>query len=290
MTGRGGSGQVSSALSCDEVTELAGLYVLDALEAADREIMREHLATCQQAHAEFAQLGGVVPALAALAEPVDAPPELKSRILAAMEREAAAANAGQAIQADASMRTPQPFSVRETERAARPAPIFALAGRRPWSWASVGVAVAAVLIVAVVGVWAIDAQSRSDRAGQRAQVLADALAALADPGSSVAILRPTTGQPGSAGFAALTADGMGYIVMTGLAAAPEGQAYQAWYIVDGQPSSAGLLAVDPDGFGVLSGVPALAGTDVVALTVEPAVGSVAPTSDPIVAGTVQPGG
>jgi hypothetical protein len=49
-------------LTCAEVDELAGLYVLDALEAREADAVREHLATCPHSHAGFGELGSVVPA------------------------------------------------------------------------------------------------------------------------------------------------------------------------------------------------------------------------------------
>ena len=50
-------------LTCDEVREMAGAFVLGALEPADEAAVRAHLSTCDDAHAEIAELGGVLPAL-----------------------------------------------------------------------------------------------------------------------------------------------------------------------------------------------------------------------------------
>jgi anti-sigma-K factor RskA len=71
-------------LTHDEVDELAALYVLDALEADECNAIRQHLATCGQPHPIFAQLAAVTPALAVLTEPIDAPAELRSRVLSAV--------------------------------------------------------------------------------------------------------------------------------------------------------------------------------------------------------------
>jgi len=67
-----------------EATELAGLFVLDALEPSLRSAVVAHLATCPAAHLEFDELGGVLPTLALLAEPIEAPAALRGRILAAV--------------------------------------------------------------------------------------------------------------------------------------------------------------------------------------------------------------
>ena len=67
-----------------EVTELAGLYVLDALEPPLRSAIEEHLGACPDAHLEFDELGSVLPALALLVEPISAPPALRARVIAAV--------------------------------------------------------------------------------------------------------------------------------------------------------------------------------------------------------------
>jgi anti-sigma-K factor RskA len=244
-----------------EAIELAGLYVLDALGPAEREQVDAHLATCTEAHPELAQMGGVVPALAALAEPVSAPATLKSRVMADYR---------------AGVGAP----------ARQPAPVIRLSSyRRPrLGWAA---AAAAVLIVAVTAGWAYVAQSNADLEAHRAQIIAQAIDVMATPGSSVAVMHGTASAAGSSGFAAFGPDGPGYLVLVDMPVAPSGMAYQAWYIADGQPASAGILTVDRDGYVVmaLAGQP---GAQVFALTIEPASGSEQPTSDPIAVGELRP--
>ena len=75
-----------------------------------------------------------------------------------------------------------------------------------------------------------------------------------------------------------------FIVLTGLPAAGDGRTWQAWTLADGQPVSAGLMTPDADGLAVLADVARTPGTSVVALTVEPAGGSEAPTTQPVVVG------
>ena len=70
-------------LTCDEVRELAGSFVLGALDADEEAAVREHLATCPEAHEEIAELGGVLPALAESVPVVEPPAGLKGRIMAA---------------------------------------------------------------------------------------------------------------------------------------------------------------------------------------------------------------
>jgi anti-sigma-K factor RskA len=261
----------------DEVLELSGLYVLDALEPSERAAVDAHLATCGDAHDEIAEMGGVVPALALLAEPVDAPPELKSRVLAAVASEAARTRP---VTAKPTVEVaPWPMNV------TAPSPAARRSGLPAWaSWAS---ALAAVLILAVVGVWGLGAQSAANRANERAETLSQAIAAFSQDGSSTAVLRGRGQHAGSSGFAAFTPDGKGYLVMVGLDPAPAGHTYQAWYIDAAGPHSAGLMTADADGYAVMVDEQPMTGATVVALTVEPTGGSDLPTTDPFAAGEVQ---
>lgn len=77
--------------------------------------------------------------------------------------------------------------------------------------------------------------------------------------------------------------GLSAMVFDGLEPLSDDERYALWYITDGVPTPAGLFAVDGDGaiVQVLDGT-FEAGT-VVGVTVEPASGSPAPTTQPIVA-------
>lgn len=246
-----------------EAIELAGLYVLDALDPAERAQVDAHLASCAEPHDAFAEVGAVGPALATLADPVGAPASLKNKVLADYR-----AGAGVPVWEPAA-----DASVAPTRRA-----------RQSWlGWAA---AAAAVLVIAVTAGWAYVAQSNADRDSQRTQLIAQAIDIMAAPGSSVAILEGTATAAGASGFAALGADGAGYIVLVDVPMPAAGTTYQAWYIADGVPASAGLLNVDRDGYAVLA-LAGRPGTQVIALTVEPTGGSEQPTNDPIAAGELR---
>jgi anti-sigma-K factor RskA len=66
------------------------------------------------------------------------------------------------------------------------------------------------------------------------------------------------------------------LLVSGLPTVPSGRTYQAWVIGDGRPRSVGFVGAAPLGFGDL------AGAVKVALTTEPAGGSVQPTTTPVV--------
>ncbi len=77
--------------------------------------------------------------------------------------------------------------------------------------------------------------------------------------------------------------GLSAMVFDGLQPLGADERYALWYITDGVPTPAGLFAVDGDGAVVQVLEGAFEAGTVVGVTVEPASGSPAPTSDPIVA-------
>ncbi len=88
-----GSTSAPGGMTCDAVREMAGAFVLGALDAAEDAAVREHLASCPEPHPEFAELGGVLPVLAE-SVPTLAPSEgLKARIMAAAAADLAARSA-----------------------------------------------------------------------------------------------------------------------------------------------------------------------------------------------------
>ena len=245
------SGQVGVQLTCEQVAELAGVYVLGALTATEADSVRRHVATCPDQHAEIVELGGVLPALAAAIEPRPAPASLKRRVMADW-------------------------------RTAHSQPRGHLLSR----WAGWSTAAAVVLIVAVVGVWALGAWSETQRMQQRANDMSDAIAAMSSPESDVAMLHGMDGTADASGFAAFPSSGGGYVVIVGLQPPPTGMTYQAWYMGGGHAQSAGMASVGDDGYLLLSDMQPMDGMDTVAVTMEPDGGSPEPTGEPVVMGTL----
>jgi len=284
----------------DEALELAGLYAMDALTPSEKAAVDSHMAACAEDHSEFAQLSGVAPALATMTEPLDAPPELKARVMAAVATAAAddkmAAADDEMAAADDKMsaapalgKLPGRYSTSggrvKPLPPATPAPVVEAPSRAGWRlpvWTGWAAAAVAVLVLAVVGVYALGLQSQVNEANQRAALLSDAIAAYSAPGSQTAVLEDPSSD--ASGFAAVTADGTAYVVMAGLPPAPAGQTYQGWYIVNGAPVSAGLVTVGPDGLMLMTDSQPAPGTSAVAFTVEPAGGSDQPTTQPFVVG------
>lgn len=74
-------------LECAKVEELAAGYVRDELDRAEMTGVRAHLGTCNDDHAEFADLAAA--ASLCWLSPIEPPVELKQRILASIECEIA---------------------------------------------------------------------------------------------------------------------------------------------------------------------------------------------------------
>lgn len=88
---------------------------------------------------------------------------------------------------------------------------------------------------------------------------------------------------GTATLVASDSVGLSAMVFEGLEPLSSDERYALWYITDGVPTAAGLFAVEDGGVvvHVLDG--AFEAGTTVGVTIEPASGSVTPTSDPIVA-------
>lgn len=72
-------------MTCDEVRELLGAYVLHAVDDTERQAIDDHLRTCGQ-HSELASLRAAVLGLNAIAPERTPPSELRQRILQATAR------------------------------------------------------------------------------------------------------------------------------------------------------------------------------------------------------------
>ena len=122
-------------LRCDDVREMAGSFVLGALDPTEEAAVRDHLATCDDAHAEIAEAGSVLPVLLESVPVVEPSAALKGRIMAAAAADleartatvasaAAAAEVAPSLAPASTVSEPIPFpaEAERTERAAAQAP------------------------------------------------------------------------------------------------------------------------------------------------------------------------
>lgn len=227
---------------------LTGAYAVAALPEEERLRFEAHLLDCgscvqevRELHAAAARLG------AAVAEP--APVGLKARVLAQI----------------ATVRQLPPLT--RVGRHTRPS--------RTSGWrAPLSIAAAALLATSVgLGGLTLSQQRRIDElsaATQRVDRVVE------DPSR---VTRSASAVGGGMGTV-VAAGGQALFVGAGLPAPASGRTYQLWVIRDSEPPrSAGVLAADNGSVATL--VKDVRPADVVGLTVEPASGSTAPTTRPL---------
>ena len=269
-------------LTHDEAVELAAPYVLGALEPEEDAAVREHLRSCPESHAEFEELGSVVPALAEAVEPAEPSAALKSRILAAAAAErtgpapvvSAPVVAAPVVAAPVAAEAPIPIDSRRQ-------------GPSPVSWflvAAAGIAVVALVAVNLLTLGRLNASE------QYARDVAAVLETGSQPGAVTAVLAPTEGG-GPRGLAAVGPDGTVTMAVQDLDPTSGSEVYEGWAIVgDAAPVPLGGFTVGDGGTGRLdgTGVPAEPGVTL-ALTREPGPGAQTPTLPILTAGVAGAG-
>jgi anti-sigma-K factor RskA len=264
-------------LTCDEVREMAGAFVLGALDAAEDAAVRAHLAAASHAgdHPEMAELGGVLPAFGEIVPQIEPPTGLKVRILAAAAADlearggaaAALARATSATTVRSPVAAPLVFPAAEERAARRPS-----ASTGTWL-----LRIAAVLAIAALGGWNLLLQNDLSIARSYEQSVASVLDSAAQPGSLTAVLAGDGGV--GAGLAAVDTSGNVDLAVRNLQPTSGAAVYEAWVIAsDGVPVPLGGFQVGKDGTASLraSGLPTASGI-VLALTLEPGPGATAPT-------------
>jgi anti-sigma-K factor RskA len=224
--------------------DASGAYVLGALEPAEAERYAEHLRDCPACEDEVRSLRSVAEALPASAPQVIPAPDLKARVMAEVEREAAVLAAASGAAAD------------------RPAP-----ARRSW-WrlspprvAVAGLALAAVIAVALV----IGGRLASDQT----RVVAVAV----DPAQAA----------GARGELRVRDDGA-TLVLTGMPRPQSGRVYQVWVKRPGRDPEPTDTLFEPrtDGSATAAVTGSVEDAEAVLVTSEPDGGSTAPSRPPAI--------
>jgi anti-sigma-K factor RskA len=264
----------------DEVSELLGAFALDAVDQDEYEQIEAHLAECPRCRAEVDAHREVAAALGNSVEPL---PEglwssIASRLPPRQDEET----------------PPMPLLVRDSDTQGIPAWTFH-APRAPRSshtprsargrlaaLGSIAVAAAAVAVVLGVNVAHDDHQISQLHAAVGTSAHAAVLAALDTPGRKVVHME-SPNQHQLAEFVVVP-DGRGYLVKSKLPALPSGETYQLWGVSDRHAISLGILGQSPYQATFTSAGSRAPST--LAITVEPAGGSVTPTGSMLVTGTI----
>ena len=231
--------------------ELLELYALDMLDDDAAAEVERWLAGAPAARARLRELRAMTAMLALNLEPLEASPALRTRILDAaradLERE----------------RTNSAPPSRPTSLSAE------RARRRTPAW--LGWAAAAALALALVGSLVWNARLRDDLNSRSAPTVY----AVTSTGPAV----------GANGEVVVVADEgqtrVALLTLTGLPALSSGQAYQVWLIADAAPEPNVTFTPDAAGRAQLAVRGNIDASRLLAITVEPAGGSPAPTSEPL---------
>jgi hypothetical protein len=274
-------------LTHEEVLELAGAFVLGALEPAEEAAVRAHLAACSLPHDEIAELGGALPVLAESVPIVEPPAGLRARIMAAAAEDLAARSAGspaalapQPTPGDAASEpvatTPALAPAAATVAFPGPEERQARAARRTSTGTRL-MRIAAVFAIVALGGLSLLLGVQLNAARSYEDGVASVLEVAGQPGSLTAILTADGGT--GSGLAAVSSSGEVTIAMQALAATSGSQVYTAWVIAgSAAPVPLGSFTVGNAGTAVFegSGLPT-SGPIVLALTREPGPGATTPT-------------
>jgi anti-sigma-K factor RskA len=246
------------------IHELSGAYALDALDDAERERFERHLRRCPACVDDVRRMTSTATALA-MAVAAEPPAGLKERVLAA-----AAA-------------TPQ------LPPLAQPAPTAAARrrhGRRLTrsDWfprLALGVAAVGVAAAVVLAVVTVSTRNQLDTVQAQNQQIAAVLAA---PDAKIATGTSSTG--GTATVVLSYTEQKMIFTSSGFPRLPNAKVYELWLLSTGSAVSAGLLPAPTDGKTAPVLAAGLTSADKVGVTVEPAGGTSAPTTTPILVMTL----
>ncbi|QSR33151.1 anti-sigma factor [Nocardioides sp. S5] len=233
-----------------DLHKLTGAYAMDALDDLERARFEQHLAQCEDCRAEVAELRETA---ALLSETVATTPPaaLRESVLAGISHIRPMAP-----------EVPQPA----------PTPLADTTAGRGRGWMPFLVAAALALFVGIGAMvsqpWSDDDQVRQLTAAEQVLQAPDAEEVFLD-----------LGEAGRATVVRSKSEDRAVISTEDMVSAPEGKAYELWFINGEEFTSAGLMSDDPDQTVVLDGSAADAAA--VGITVEPDSGSEQPTTDPI---------
>jgi anti-sigma-K factor RskA len=241
-----------------ELHLLTGSYALDALTDDEQADFEKHLARCPSCAEEVRGLRETAARLA-MATAVTPPPQLRSRVLAAVPRTRQLPPPGRNLLARAGDRT----------------------GLRRLPLARTGLATGILTLAAAVA-FLLVTQFATIRQLRQAQAGNSAIAAvLAAPDARIESLPVTVGGTVTAVMSVREHEAV--VTTAGVPSLPETRVYQLWIMTSsGAAKSAGLLTVTSSG----STAPVLASgvlpVDRLGITVEPAGGTAQPTTTPVV--------
>jgi anti-sigma-K factor RskA len=253
-----------------DIHTLTGAYAVDALPADERTLFEEHLEVCAACRQEVKELQATAARLGGSLHEQPSP-ELKGRVLAAIDRTRQEPPSDGDRAAGSSGNGPQPsddLAAARARRASRAAP--------RWLLGTVSAA-AGVLAIAVVGLGFAVAGlherlgEMEAASGQMTQVMtavdAETVGVTVDGTVVRIVMSPRRGEA--------------VVLVDGMAPAPADHAYELWLIHDDVRVPAGVFDVDQRGRATRMVTGDMATVTAIGVTVEPEGGSPQPTSEPV---------
>jgi anti-sigma-K factor RskA len=243
-----------------ELHTLAGAYVLDAVSEIESASFSAHLAGCADCRADVSELREAAAHLGT-AQAVRPRPELRELT----------------IQAACQTSQLAPVTGKSTNDHGTRGPARPRGRRRRRAIPAVIGTAAALAIGAGIAVGTHNADEHGQRSQQRARMVSEVLNA------PDAVMRTA---PVAAGGMAIVVtsrhERMGVFIARGLPALPRARSYEVWLMGPHGEHPAGLLTIRAKGMAGPVVIGPMAPGDMVGLTVEPASGSLRPTSAPVV--------
>jgi anti-sigma-K factor RskA len=234
---------MTGAERCPCTKDAAG-WVIGTLSRAEAAAFERHLATCAECRDLAQQLRGSVELLQEASTAVPPPPQIRERLMATVRAEASLFDAAAA-----------------GEQSATPP-------RRKWNRPALALAAVALLAVGAVAGSALDGE---DRATERPEQVQRFQGSVTDD----------AGGP-RAKASVVMRENVAQLVLSDLAAPPDGRVYQAWVVrrrSDPRPTGT-LFSVPRTGDTIVS-LPKLDGVERVIVSAEPPQGSRRPTPPPV---------
>ncbi len=249
-------------MDAEHLPDLFAGYVLHALSAEETAAVDAYLAAHPEAMGEIAALEEAAAMLPYSVPPAAPSPRLRLRLMAGVYQDALAEEG-------------------ERADARRPVALPRARERRGLLWPVAAV----ILLVLTVGLggW-IAALSGDVRAQQR--VIATQQSAIASAGTTAPVVGTAPNAAAKGELLRLASTNAAVLTISGLPPLASGRVYEVWFIAGSAPVAAGVFSPYPDGSwsGLVRGD--LSAARAIAISIEPAGGSVAPTGDIVAEGSL----
>jgi anti-sigma-K factor RskA len=288
---------------CEQLHALLPDYVIGASDPDEVRLVEELLQRCPDGAANLADYEAMTEALLHSAPPVQPPASLRASLLAALDdvpQSSPARVIPPVMPAPETHLRPTPAIHPMPVTAAPTAPTSKISTFPAARWLAAVAAIAVVMLVASNMFWLNrDAEARArvaDLMAREQAVLAmleqqqAVLASLGDVTTQRYTLASTDAGPATAQAVAFWRPGNAYglLSVAGLPEPEAGRTYQFWLIRGEQAIPAGLLDVGADGRGTLifDASEPVDSFDAIGVSEEPAGGSEAPTTTPVLVGSI----